>query len=61
MTEFYAPLNGGIVDLANGASVPPGETVNLTAEDAKDEHNAALIKNNQLLAMDSKKKEGGDK
>jgi hypothetical protein len=53
--EYYAPLNGGIVDLVSGASVAPGETVKLSSEAAKE--NADAIERGALLEI----KKGGDK
>ena len=55
MTEYYAPLNGGIVDLVSGASVAPGETVKLNTEQAKE--NADAVERGALLEV----KKGGDK
>ena len=54
--EYYAPLNGGIVDLASGASVAPGETVKLSSEAVKD--NTDTIERGALLEVKAK---GGDK
>jgi len=53
--EYYAPLNGSIVDLMSGASVAPGEIVKLNTEQVKE--NAAVIERGQLLEI----KKGGDK
>ena len=53
--EYYAPLNGGIVDLVSGASVAPGEIVKLSAEQAKE--NANAVERGALLEV----KKGGDK
>lgn len=49
--EYYAPVNGGIVELAGGASVPPGSTIKLTEKEAEDPHNAELIKTGTLIKL----------
>lgn len=57
MPEYYAPINGSVVDLASGASVGPGETVKLSAKEEED--NNDKIEEGKLLLMEKPK--GGDK
>jgi hypothetical protein len=53
---------GGLIDLADGSPGEPGSFVNLSAEEAKDPHNEALISEGRLVKASEKadKKEGGD-
>jgi hypothetical protein len=56
--EYYVPLTSPPVDLADGRTVAPGETVELKAKEADEAHNAALIESQQLLKVSGEK--GGE-
>jgi hypothetical protein len=55
MAKFYAPLDKGPLELASGAIVAPGETVNLTDKQAGEDANKEHIKEGRLMEM-----KGGD-
>lgn len=58
MAEYKVPLHANRpVDLVNGGTLAPGESVKLTAEQVKE--NADLIEEGLLVALPTKK--GGDK
>jgi hypothetical protein len=58
--KVYTPLTSGERTLADGRSLVPGETVDLTADESKDLHNKRLIEEGHLLEVKSKKKEDKD-
>ncbi len=60
MSEYtYTSRTAGT--LANGRPVGHGDTVKLSAEEAKDPHNAAMIESEVLVASDKSADEKKDK
>lgn len=62
----YRNVGAHVEDLASGATVGVGETVDLTKEDLKESHNQRLVDEGVLISTESKektsasaKKEGG--
>lgn len=61
--QYVAPLGTSERVLASGRVIVPGERITLAEEDQKDEHNARLIEEGQLLEVQTKanpKKDGGE-
>lgn len=61
--QYVAPLGSSERVLTNGQVAVPGESVTLDDEAQKDEHNARLIEEGQLLEVQAKaspKKDGGE-
>lgn len=55
--KFYVSLQASEATLSDGRILQRGQEINLTKEDVQDEHNARLITEGQLQAVD--KKSGG--
>jgi hypothetical protein len=59
--KVYVPLDATDTILASGRAGVPGETFDLSAEEAKDPHNKRLLDEGHILAVEpkAKKKEDG--
>jgi hypothetical protein len=58
--KLYVPRTGSERNLASGRMLTPGETFDLSAEEAKDPHNQRLIEEGHLLKVEKKKEETKD-
>lgn len=56
--EYYLPAGNHLIDLADGRIVGPGDTVKLSADDLKEDHNKRYIDEGILLKLEKTK--GGD-
>lgn len=59
--KFYVSVDASPETLASGQPLIPGETINLKAEEVKDEHNKRIIESGSLIEVKEEKSGGGDK